>query len=210
VEFSDRAVREDLNYVPDDLSYEMVRLSLDGKILWESDLEQWRQGLDDILEEPDPTLGEAIEKSEQCMAALDAIQTRLHAAFMALDDDPPGAEYIRSKARLYCRIGMDSYRKSDAFKQPDRRFSPKNLAAVDFAMHQLADGQGFTAANPLEVPAEHSHAVFQTVHFEVTTQMARRSTDGRFFLDALVGKHMIDGREVTIFNRVPIQKGEAS
>lgn len=202
VEFRDRAVREDLNYVADDLSYEMVLLSLDGKILWESDLEQWRQGLDKMLDVPNPTLGEAIEKSEQRMVGLNAIQVRLHAAFTAMDDDPPGAEYIRSKARLYCRIGMDSYRKSDAFKQPDRRFSPQNLAAVDFAMHQLADGQGFTAANPLEVPAEHSHAVFQTVHFEVTTQMVRRSEDGRFFIDALVGKHMIDRREVIIFNRV--------
>lgn len=208
-EFSDRAVREDLNYVADDLSYEMVRLSLDGKILWESDLEQWRQGLDKMLDVPNPTLGEAIEKSEQCMVGLNAIQVRLHAAFMMMDD-PPGAEYVRSKARLHCRIGTEAYRKADALKQPDKRLSPEHLAAVALAMHQLADGRGFSAANPLEVPAEHSHAVFQTVHFEVVAQMARRSEDGRFFIDALVGKHMIDGREVTIFNRVPIQKGEPS
>lgn len=210
VEFRDRATREDLDYVADDQSYEMVRLSLDGETLWESDLEQWRKGLDEMLDVPDPTLGEAIEKSEQRMATLDAIQARLHAAFMAADDDPPGAEYIRSKARLYCRIDAIKYRASDALRQPDATLSLGNLAAIDWGMAQFADGLGFSAATPLTVPVEYSHSLVAAVHFEVTAQMARRSTDGRFFLDVLLCRHVIDGREVTIFNRVPIQKGEPS
>lgn len=209
VEFRDRATREDLNYIAADQSYEMVRLSLDGETLWESDLEQWRKGLDEMLDVPDPTLGEAIEKSEQRMVALDAIQARLHSAFM-VSDDPPGAEYIRSKARLYCRIGAIKYRASDALRQPDATLSLGNLAAIDWGMAQFADGLGFSAATPLTVPVEYSHSLVAAVHFEVTAQMARRSTDGRFFLDVLLCRHVIDGREVTIFNRVPIQKGEPS
>lgn len=211
VEFRDRAVREDLNYVADDQSFEMVRLSLDGETLWESDLEQWRKGLNDILEEQDPTPDEAMAKSDLRMAELDAIQSRLHAAFTALDDDPPGAEYIRSKARLYCRIGAMKYRASDAFRQPDATLPLENLAAIDWGMAQFADGLGFSSITPLTVPAEYSHSLVAALHFEVTAQMARRSTDGRSILDALLCRHVIDGRELTIFNRVPTrQKDEPS
>lgn len=202
VEFVERATRRDLNYVAPDLSFEIVRLSLDGQTLWESDLEQWRKGLDEILDVPDPTPGEAAMKSEQHMSELDSIQTRLHAAFMAQDDDPPGAEYIRAKARLYCRIGADTYRHADAFKQPDWRLSADNLAAIDAAMHQFADGYGFSPVNPLEIPVEFSHSALRAVHFDVHSQMVCRSDDGRF-IDALVGRHMIDHREAIIFNRVP-------
>jgi hypothetical protein len=210
VEFRDQAIRKDLNYISGDLGYENVRLSLDGQTLWESDIEIWRKGLGDILRTPDPTPDEALAHSDQRMAEMDAIQARLHAAFMALDD-PPGAEYIRSKARLYCRIGAMKYRASDALRQPDATLPLEKLAAIDWGMAQFADGLGFSAATPLTVPAEYSHSLAAAVHFEVFAQMARRSTDGRSFLDALLCRHVIDGREVTIFNRVPTgQKDEPS
>lgn len=201
VEFRNHAKREDLNYVADDLSYENVSLSLDGETLWESDLEIWRKGLDDILQTPDSTPDEALVKSVLRMTELDAIQARLHAAFTVFDDDPPGAAYIRSKARLYCRIGAMKYRASDALHQPDATLSLENLAAIDWGMAQFADGSGFSALNPLEIPVEYSHSALRAVHFEVHSQMVRRSDDGRF-IDALFGKHMIDGREVIVFNRV--------
>lgn len=211
VEFRDQASCEDLNYVAPYLSFEIIRLSLDGHTLWESDLEIWRKGLGDILRTPDPTPDEALAHSDQRMAEMDVIQARLRAAFMVADDDPPGAEYIRSKARLYCRIGAMKYRASDALRQPDATLPLESLAAIDWGMAQFADGLGFSAATPLTVPAEYSHSLVATVHFEVFAQMARRSTDGRSFLDGLLCRHVIDGREVTIFNRVPTgQKDEPS
>lgn len=210
VEFRNHAKREDLSYVADDLSYENVSLSLDGETLWESDLQIWRKGLDDILQTPDPTPDEALVKSVLRITELDAIQARLHAAFTVLDDDPPGAAYIRSKARLYCRIGAMKYRASDALHQPDATLSLENLAAIDWGMAQFADGSGFSAHNPLEIPVEFSHSALRAVHFEVHSQMVRRSDDGRF-IDALLGRHMIDGREVIVFNRVRTgQKDEPS
>lgn len=202
VEFHDIATREDLSYVAPDLSFELVRLSLGGEILWESDLEIWRKGLGDILETPDPTPDEFITKSEQRLAEMDAIQARLHAAFIAVSHDPPGAGYIRAKARLYCQLGAAAYRDADVFRQPYKRLSAENLAAIDAAMHQFRDGRGFSAGKPLEIPAEFSHSALRAIHFDVTSQMARRSEDGRHLIDAQVGRHVLDRREVVIFNRV--------
>lgn len=64
VEFRDKSSRDDLHYVAPDLSFEIVRLSLDGQTLWESDLEIWRKGLGDIQQTPEPA-HEAGALSEQ-------------------------------------------------------------------------------------------------------------------------------------------------
>lgn len=204
VEFADRATHEDLNYVADDLAYEVRRLSLDGKTLWESDGELRKR----IIETPDPTPDDAIARSRERQKAQQEVQAHLAEWLERAEDaEPPAASYIRAKAELFCRIGADTYRTQDAFHEPSSRLDADDLAAVCQGMQQIVDGLGFAPDVPLEgIPAESSHALVRTLHFQVVAQHARRSADGLFFLDALLCRHVVDGRELTIYNRVPTQK----
>jgi hypothetical protein len=180
-EFQEQACREDLNHVAEDQSYEIARLSLDGETLWESDLEQWRTGL------------------------VAARQAHLSAAFEATND-PPGTAYIRAKAELYCRTGSQAYRAGDALANFAQPLSDEVLSTIDLGMRQLAGGEGLAATKPLNIPVESSHSLPRALHFDVVAQMARRSEDGRFILDALLCRHVVDGREAVLFNRVPVQQ----
>lgn len=114
----------------------------------------------------------------------------------------PRDGYIRAKAQLYCRLGADVYRRVDALRHPPKSFRQGELGAVNLAMQQLADGYGLSASCPLTIPVEHSHAVARVLHFEVVVQAARRSDDG-VFLDMLLCRHVVDGRRIALFNRVP-------
>lgn len=131
------------------------------------------------------------------------IQARFDAAFDATGEQPC-AGYIRAKARMFLRIGADAYRASDFFGQPDIRLSQENLAALERGAAEIIEDQGFSASSPLtSLPAEFSHSFANLFHLEVMAQNARRSGDGQYLLDALLCRHMVDGREIILFNRVP-------
>lgn len=134
---------------------------------------------------------------------LERIQARFDAAFDATDEQPC-AGYIRAKAALFLRIGADAYRAADHFGQPDIRLSQENLTALERGVTEIAEGKGVSASNPLtSLPAEFSHSFAKLFHLDVIAQKARRSGDGLYFLDALLCRHMVDGREIILFNMVP-------
>jgi len=135
--------------------------------------------------------------------ATERVQARLDAAFNA-SDEQPGADYFRAKATMYLRIGGDAYRATDAFHQPDIRLSPENLEAIERGVAEIANGHGFVASKPLtDLPTQFSHSLVRLFHFDVTAQAARRSGDGLYFLDALLCRHVVDRREIVLFNRIP-------
>lgn len=135
--------------------------------------------------------------------ATERIQARLDAAFNA-SGEQPGVNYIRAKATMYLRIGADAYRSADAFHQPDIQLSEENLEAVEHGVAEIANGHGFVASKPLtSVPAKFSHSLTRLFHYQVIAQAARRSGDGLSILDALLCRHMVDGREIVLFNRIP-------
>lgn len=131
------------------------------------------------------------------------VAQRIQARFDATGEQPC-AEYIRAKARMFHQIGADAYRASDFFGQPNIRLSQENLAALERGAAEIVEGKGFSASTPLtRLPAEFSHSLAGLFHYEVVAQNARRSEDGLYFLDALLCRHMIDDREIVLFNRVP-------
>lgn len=205
-EFADRATRQDLNHVADDLSYDVRSLSLDGKVLWEGDLERRQR----IMTAPDPSPDEFLAKQE----ARERVWNEVHARLNSLRQDgeaQPATGYILGKAQLYCRIGADAYRAGDRFHQPDAQFTTEELTVIGCAMRQLANGIGLVADKPfVGIPAEFSHSVVRVLHFEVFAQRGERSDDGTYILDTLLCKHVADGREAAFFNKVPARKPNAA
>lgn len=204
-EFAGRATREDLLHIADDHSYEVRRISLDGQVLWESDLERH----DRIMAAPDPTPDQFLAAHARRMKEMDDTFDRLLAGLERMEEQERQAvSYIQAKALEYCVLGADGYRAEDALGEPDVLLGAGHLAAIDTGMRQFAAGRGFTPMEPLEgIPAAASHALMRVLHFDVIAQHARRSEDGLFFVDALHCQHMVTGhREIAVFSRVPTRR----
>lgn len=204
LEFVATATREDLGFVAPDLSFEICSLSVDGRLLWQSDAEFSRHP-SQIAETPDPTPEQFFVAAETRIKILEECSDLSAVGRTRLENAESRTGYIQAKARLYCRVGADKYRRQDALGEPDETFSTSKLATITTAMEQLAEGHGLAFDDPLEgVGASTAHALVRTLHFQVVAQHAQRSEDGLHFIDALTCQHIMNAKQrVTIFNRVP-------
>lgn len=114
----------------------------------------------------------------------------------------PSFGYIAHKARTYCKIGHERYRKGDFFNFPDIALPDGILAAIDSGMAQLCEYCGMTEEDPLKgLGIEGFYALMETLHFELEMQTLIGSTE-ETFLDKMDMKHKVTDLRVTVYNLV--------
>ncbi len=195
-QFAMAATREDLDYVAPDLSYHICSLHLDGATLWRHNLDHDRE------DAPDPT-PDKFRNAAEARARTWAECADLSSAALRKPDQ--ASAYVRAKAHLFTKMGAEKYRRQDALNEPNASLDADDLAAIERGMGQLAEGHGFSAADPLEgVGIGGSHALVQALHLGIVVQSARRSEGGLSIIDTLLCQHLLNPKQqVTIFNRMP-------
>ena len=117
-------------------------------------------------------------------------------------DVEPASGYVLSKARTYCKIGRELYRKNDFFNYPDKDLPEDLLQSVDIGMAQLIDHRGMSEENPLSgIGIEGFYALLKALHFDFLSQALISETQ-EGYLDEMIMKHRITGMEITIYNLV--------
>ena len=115
---------------------------------------------------------------------------------------PPSFGYVMSKARKYCKIGPDKYRKGDFFHLPDMEWPEEILKAVDDGMTQLLEQRGMSEDNPLvRLGIEGVYALMETLHFRLERQFLIATT-AKGYLDRMDMMHLVTGQGLTIYNLV--------
>lgn len=125
-----------------------------------------------------------------------------------LDRMPDGAPsewaYILCKALLYLKLGPDVYRKRDYFRMPSVEWDQETLNEIQSCFTQFSNQKGYSESNPVEnVSIRGFYAAIRTLHFEVDTQIARSTDDGKYFIDEMLFKHVLSDSTIALFNKVP-------
>jgi hypothetical protein len=128
--------------------------------------------------------------------------------FRVPDDAPEGVwAYILAKASLYLRLGPERYRKGDYFGMPAEECDPRTLAEIRSCYEQMLEGRGYRRDAPTEgVGIGGFYEALATLHFRSTEQRARPTDDRLYFIDEIDFVHVMDGRTVTLYNKVPVPR----
>ena len=118
---------------------------------------------------------------------------------------PEGFGYIHYKAFRYLDIGPEAYREADALRMPPLDWSAAALETLKHGCRQIFHWRGISKDSPLEgIGIPGFYDLIWLFHFDVANQMLLE-TDGDFFLDQMRIRHIVDGKEFTLYNRVPQQ-----
>jgi hypothetical protein len=111
--------------------------------------------------------------------------------------------YLHEKARLFILLGAEKYRKMDFFSQPDESFKEEEIEIIRQGCHQILEGKGVTAENPLEnIGVSGFYDLMQLFHFEPVQRKSKPiSINGsKGILDQITFEHLIEESKVTYFN----------
>ncbi|TVQ35470.1 MAG: hypothetical protein EA384_16185 [Spirochaetaceae bacterium] len=118
---------------------------------------------------------------------------------------PEGFGYIHYKAFLYLDIGPEAYREGDALRMPPPAWSAATLETLEHGCRQIFHWRGISDDSPLEgIGIPGFYQLIQLFHFRVASQVLL-DTDVGFNLDRMRIRHIVDGKEFTLYNRVPEQ-----
>jgi hypothetical protein len=128
--------------------------------------------------------------------------------FRVPEDAPEGVwPYILAKASLFLRLGPERYRKGDYFGMPDEECGPRTLDAIRSCYEQMLEGRGYRRDAPIEgVGIGGFYHALATLHFRGAEQRARPADDRLHFIDEIDFVHLMDGRTVTLYNKVPVPR----
>lgn len=111
--------------------------------------------------------------------------------------------YIQAKADQFLTLGADRYRGADAFHLPPACLDTEELASIATGMMQIVRGGGFSFDIPLvDIGVDGLLRIAATLHFDVAQIVSHRHPTN--IVDECLLRHRVTGREVTIFNEVPL------
>ena len=123
---------------------------------------------------------------------------------------PPGVivpevfSYLHFKAFAFLTAGPDEYRLNDAFHLPPQNLPAARLDAIKRGCEQIVQWRGVSAERPLEdIGVDGFYALLRLFHFGTVAQKALATDlpDG-IVMDEMQMKHIVDGREITLYNKV--------
>ncbi len=171
----------------------------------------YRAGVSDCLKALSDANGD-MEAAKEILAEQGLAETeKVVFPFFPPKETPSKWAYLVKKAEIYLKKGPDIYRREDAFGMPDPEWDEDILHEISSCFEQLCDGKGFSREDPVQnVSVEGFYAAMSTLHFEAVRQSAYFVEDSDAILDAIEFRHMVDGREITLFNNVryPDEMGE--
>lgn len=128
---------------------------------------------------------------------------------------PPGIEvpkmfgYIHYKACRYLTVGPAKYRQGDFFHLPPKEWSPEQLELVKRGCEQIVAWRGIAPESPLEnIGIDGFYALLHVFHFKLKQQSAFDGGDGTI-LDKMEMEHAVTSEEITLHNRVRLEKSHA-
>jgi hypothetical protein len=146
--------------------------------------------------------------------ASEAFGERLRAAYEHEAPKPPADVpvpdefwYLHFKAFAFLTAGPDEYRSYDAMQQPPENLPETRLHAINRGCEQILQFQGLSPDRPLEsIGVDGFYALLRLFHFGVAQQAALATGATGTVLDQLTIRHVVDGRELTLYNLVTVKR----
>jgi hypothetical protein len=114
--------------------------------------------------------------------------------------------YIHFKAFAFLRAGPDEYRKHDALQRPPANLPATRLDAIKRGCEQILQFRGLSPDRPLEgIGVDGFYALLRLFHFALDQQAAFGTGAIGSLLDQMKMKHVVDGRELTLYNLVTVK-----
>ena len=143
-----------------------------------------------------------------------AYTKRLKAAYESEAPEPPADVvvsdvfwYLHFKAFAFLSAGPDEYRSHDALHQPPENLSATGLHAIGRGCEQILQFRGLSPDRPLEdIGVDGFYALLRLFHFSVDQQAALGTAAISTVLDQMKMRHTVDGREVTLYNLVTVER----
>ena len=144
----------------------------------------------------------------------EAYAKRLKAAY---EDEAPGPPpdvdvpdvfwYVHFKAFAFLRVGPDEYRSHDALQQPHENLPAARLHAIQRGCERILQFQGLSPDRPLEgIGVDGFNALLRLFHFALDQQAALETGAIGTVLDQMKMRHVVDGRELTLYNLVTVKR----
>jgi hypothetical protein len=143
----------------------------------------------------------------------EAYAERLQAAYQDEVSPPPTNVavpdvfwYVHFKSFAFLRTGSDEYRRHDALQQPPENLPATRLHAIEQGCGQILQFQGLSPDRPLEgIGVDGFYALLRLFHFALDEQAAFGTGAIGSILDQMKMKHVVDGRELTLYNLVTVR-----
>lgn len=114
--------------------------------------------------------------------------------------------YIHYKAFAFLRAGPDEYRKHDALHLPPAHLPATRLDAIKRGCEQILQFRGVSPDWPLEgIGVDGFYALLRLFHFGTEGHTALGTDTAGVILDEMQMKHLVDGRELTLYNLVAVK-----
>ena len=142
-----------------------------------------------------------------------AYAKRLEARYQTEAAEPPAGvvvpeafRYIHFKAFAFLTAGPDEYRTHDAFHRPPDNLPASRLDAIRRGCEQVLQYRGLSPDRPLEgLGVDGFYALIRLFHFQTVQTTAQATEDAGVLLDRMKMKHIVDSRELTLYNRVIVK-----
>jgi hypothetical protein len=111
--------------------------------------------------------------------------------------------YLHFKAFVFLTVGPDGYRLIDAFHLPPEHLPASRLDAIRRGCEQIVRWHGVSPHQPLQdIGVSGFYALLRLFHFQTVRQEALATDLPGVVLDKMHMKHVVDGREITLYNKV--------
>jgi hypothetical protein len=143
----------------------------------------------------------------------EAYATRVHAAYEEATHRPPADIavpevfwYLHYKAFAFLKVGPDEYRRHDAHRQPPENLPATRLDAIHRGCEQILQFHGLSSDRPFEgISVDGFYALLRLFHFALDERAALGTGVIGTVLDQMKMRHVVDGREVTLYNLVIVK-----
>jgi len=143
----------------------------------------------------------------------EAYAKRLRAAY---EDEAPAPSaaievpdvfwYVHFKAFAFLSAGPDEYRSHDALRQPPENLPAARLHAIQRGCERILQFQGLSPDRPIEgIGVDGFYALLRMFHFALDQQVALEIGAIGTILDQMKMRHVVDGRELTLYNLVSVK-----
>jgi len=120
---------------------------------------------------------------------------------------PKTIGYIHYKAFSYLTQGPEKYRRDDFFKLPPQDLPEHRLETINRGCQQILQWRGLTPETALEgLEIGGFYDLLRLFHFDLKQQSALVDKDPTTILDMMEMQHVMTSEEITLYNRVKIQK----
>lgn len=114
--------------------------------------------------------------------------------------------YIHFKAFAFLRAGPEEYRKHDALHRPPTGLPATRMDAIRRGCEQIMEFRGFSHERPLDdIGVDGFYALIRLFHFESHQHTTLGSDIPGVVVDEMQAAHVVDGRGLTLYNRVKVR-----